>query len=116
MEATIVKIPAACALVGLALLLAAPAVAAPEDMRVYAPGELAPNRYRVVARLWVDAPRSAFRVPGHSDAASAVSELKAEAARRGADALANVSCLADGSPLWGGPHFCYALGIRLDSR
>lgn len=94
-------------------LPALPLLAAQEGMRVYESGELSPHRYQVVARLWVDSPRSAFQVPGHADAAAAVAELKAEAARRGADALANVTCLADSRPFWGGPHFCYALGIRL---
>lgn len=93
-------------------LLTLPATAQ-EGMRVYEPGELAPDRYDVVARLWVDSLRSAFRVPGHADAAAAVTELRAEAAQRGAQALTNVSCLADHSPLWGGPHFCYALAIKL---
>jgi hypothetical protein len=101
-----------CAALVLGLSLTLP-VAASEGMRVYEPGELAPHRYQVVARLWVESWRSAFEMPGHADVAAAVAELKAEAARRGADALANVSCLADGGRIWGGPHVCYALAIKL---
>jgi hypothetical protein len=97
-------------------LLTLPAAAAPEGLRIYEAGELAPDRYQVVARLWVDTARSAFQVRGHADAAAAVTELRAEAVRRGADGLANVTCLTDDSPLWGGPHFCYALAIKVKGR
>lgn len=93
-------------------LLALPSAAAPESVRIYESGELSPDRYQIVARLWVDSARSAFRVPGHTDAVAAVAGLKAEAARRGADALTNVTCLVDDRPYGGGPHFCYGLAIR----
>lgn len=100
------------ALFALSTLQGLPAAAAPDDPRVYEAGELAPGRYEVVGRLWVDGARSAFSVPAHADAAAAVSELKTEAARRGADGLVNVACFTDGGTLWGGPHFCYALAVR----
>ena len=44
----------------------------------------------------------------------AVAALKAEAAKRGANALTNLACLVDDAPFPGTkPHFCYALAIRV---
>ena len=98
----------------LAAALTSAAGAAPEDVRIYEPGNLTRDRYDVVTRLWVESWRSAFHVPGHSDQAAAIAELRAEAARLGANALTNVACLVDDSPPWGrGPHFCYALAIKV---
>jgi len=88
------------------------AVASPDDVRVYEPGTLTADRYQIVARLWVESWRSAFQVPTHAARAEAVDALKAEAARRGANALTNVSCLLDDAPFPGSrPHFCYGLAI-----
>lgn len=102
---------AGCALLYCALSPAA--LAASEDVRIYEPGTLTPDRYQIVGRLWVDSWRSALEVPTHAARAEAVAALKAEAAQRGANALTNVSCLMDDAPLPGsGPHFCYALAIR----
>lgn len=101
--------------VAVLLLAVAPSVttAAPEDIRIVEPGILTGDRYEVVGRLWVDSWRSAFQVPTHDDRAAAVAELRAEAERRGANALTNVTCLVDGKPLLSSPHFCYALAIRV---
>ena len=98
----------------LAAVLTAGAGAASEDVRIYEPGNLTRDRYDIVTRLWVESWRSPFQVPGHTDRAAAIAELKTEAARLGANALTNVACLVDDSPLWGsGTHFCYALAIRV---
>ncbi len=94
--------------------LATAAGAAPEDVVIQEPGNLTRDRYEIKGRLWVDSWRSAFEVPRFAERAAAIADLKAEAARLGANALTNVSCLVDSSPLWGGdPHFCYALAIRV---
>lgn len=94
--------------------LATAASAAPEDIAIRDPGNLTRDRYEIKGRLWVDSWRSAFEVPRSADRAAAIDGLKAEAARLGANALTNVSCLVDGAPLWGGgSHFCYALAIRI---
>lgn len=93
--------------------LAPAAGTAPEEVRIYEPGQLARDRYEIVTRLWVESWRSAFHVPSHADQPAAIAGLKADAGRVGANALTNVACLVDGSPPWGGPHFCYALAIKV---
>ena len=95
-------------------VIASAAGAASDEIRVYDPAMLTRDRYEVVERLWVDSWRSAVYIPGHADQAAAIAAMKDEALRRGANALTNVACLTDGKPLWGsGPHFCYALAIRV---
>ena len=107
------KIIAGCAIVG-GLGAGAPVSAAPEDVRIYEPGMLTRDRYEIVTRLWVASWRSAFWVPTHAKRHEALFEMRAEAARRGANALTNVTCLTDDAPFPGAkPHFCYALAIRL---
>lgn len=94
--------------------LAPAAGAAPDEVRIYEPGQLTRDRYEIVTRLWVESWRSAVQIPGHADQPAAIAGLKSEAARLGANALTNVACLVDDGPLWGrGPHFCYALAIRV---
>lgn len=105
-----------CRYAALALFatLAPAAGAAPEEIRIYEPGQLTGDRYEIVTRLWVESRRSAFQIPGHADQPAAIAGLKAEAARLGANALTNVACLVDAGWLWRrGPHFCYALAIRV---
>lgn len=103
-----------CVALALSVSLMPTAGAAPEEIRIYEPGNLTRDRYDIVTRLWVESWRSALHIRGHSDQAAAIAELKTEAARLSANALTNVACLVDDSPLWGsGPHFCYALAIRV---
>jgi hypothetical protein len=98
----------------LSMLLIPAAIAAPEDVRIYEPGMLTRDRYEIVGRLWVDSWRSAFEVPTHAERSEAIAALRSEAAQRGANALTNVACLVNDAPLaWSGPHFCYALAIRV---
>jgi len=95
-------------------VLASAAGAAPQDIRVYEPGTLTRDRYEIVKRLWVESWRSAIYIPGRTDQAAAIAAMKDEAMRRGANGLTNVACLVDDRPVWGsGPHFCYALAIRI---
>ncbi|OGA45256.1 MAG: hypothetical protein A3F74_26840 [Betaproteobacteria bacterium RIFCSPLOWO2_12_FULL_62_58] len=105
-----------CRYAALALfaMLVPAAGAAPGEVRIYEPGQLTRDRYEIVTRLWVESWRSAVQIPGHADQPAAIAGLKSEAARLGANALTNVACLVDDGALWGrGPHFCYALAIRL---
>jgi hypothetical protein len=84
-------------------------------LRVFGPGELSAGGYTVVERLWVGSWRAAFWLPGHADSGAAIAALEAEARRLGAEALANVYCLADRGARFdaGGPYYCYGLAIRL---
>jgi hypothetical protein len=96
------------------VVLSSAAGAAPEDIRVYEPGTLTRDRYEIVKRLWVESWRSAVYIPGRTDRTAAIAAMKDEAMQRGANGLTNVACLVDDQPLWGsGPHFCYALAIRV---
>ena len=106
---------AACGALLLSMLTSSAILAAPEDIRIYEPGMLTRDRYEVVTRLWVESWRSAFQVPTHAERSDAVAALKAEAAKRGANALTNLACLVDDAPFPGvaQPHFCYALAIRV---
>ena len=67
------------------------------DLRVYAFGEIGIGGYEVVSRLWADSWRSAFRLASVPTREQAMAALQAEASRRGADGLLNVSCF-DQSP------------------
>ena len=82
--------------------------------RVYQVGEITPDRYRVIERIWVDSLRTAFWVPTHADQRAAIDAVMSEAARLGADGVVNLHCLNDrgGFPPLAG-HFCYANAIKL---
>jgi hypothetical protein len=110
------KIIRFCAISVLFAALSPTAGAAPEEVGIVDPSTLTSERYEIVTRLWVDSWRSAFQVPTHGDQAAAIAELKSEAARRGANAITNVACLVDRDPLFSGPHFCYALAIKLKKQ
>ena len=87
------------------------------QMKMYAFGDLDPNRYDVVARLWGDSWRSAFWVQTFPTEEQAIAALQTEAATRGADALLNVGCLDQGPSKWSSntePAFlCYGVAIRV---
>jgi hypothetical protein len=103
-----------CVALALSVFLTPAAGATPEEIRIYEPGNLTRDRYDIVTRLWVESWGSALYIRGHSDQAAAIAEMKTEAARSGANALTNVTCLVDNRPLWGsGPHYCYALAIKV---
>ncbi len=87
-------------LIAAALALCAPSIPAaqsyPADhIKVYEPGTIAPDAYRVVKRLWTETWRSAFALPSFPDVAAAIEAMKQEAAKIGADAVTNVVCLPD---------------------
>jgi hypothetical protein len=87
------------------------------QMKIYSFGDLSTTRYDVVGRPWIDSWRSAFWVPTFPSEEQAIAALRTEAARRGADALLNVSCLDQGRWKWSSntePAFlCYAIAIRV---
>jgi hypothetical protein len=85
------------------------------EIKIYEGGGLSTIQYEVVSRPWVDSWRSAFWVPTHPNEEQAVAALQAEATRRGADALMNVSCLNLGRPNTEPAIVCYGMGIRLRS-
>ena len=90
---------------------AAPGSAAP---RIYQVGEITPDRYAVIERIWVDSLRTAFWVPTHADQRAAIEAVVSEAARLGADGIVNLHCLNDGGGFFGrAGYFCYANAIKL---
>ena len=87
------------------------------DIRIYTPGEISMSQIEVVGRPWVDTWRSAFWLPTFATEEQAVEALKVEAARRGADGLANVNCLDQGRWQWSSSKepaiLCYGIAIRV---
>src|ERR1700704_3143646 len=82
-------------------------------LRIYDATELAPDRYTVIKRIWVESWRSAFVIPARADSSAAIAALSAEAARLGADAITNLSCLNDQRAWLGRGYFCYGLAVKL---
>jgi hypothetical protein len=83
------------------------------EVKIYESGGPNTTQYEVVSRLWVDSWRSAFWVPTYPIEELAISALQMEAARRGADALMNVTCLNHSRPNTEPAIVCYGVGIRL---
>ena len=63
-----------------------------DQVRVYAPEELAKVQYELVKRLRVQSGSAAIRTPGYATAAQGIAVLQAEAARLGANGLSEVTC------------------------
>jgi hypothetical protein len=102
---------ALCAAVVVNAMAQEPAQQAP--LRVYDATELTPNRYTVIKRVWVESWRSAFGIPAHADSSAAIAAISTEAARLGADAITNLSCLNDQRAWLDRGYFCYGLAIKL---
>jgi hypothetical protein len=83
-------------------------------VRVFDAGELTPDRYTVVERIWTGTWRTLFWIPVHDDAGAAVAALTDKARSLDADGVVNLHCLNDGS--WLGGYYCYALAVRLKQR
>lgn len=88
---------------------AEPVVAVP----VLDAGQVPVGRYRVIERLWTGSWRAAFAAPRHADAGDAIAVLTSEAARRGADGVVNLYCVADEGG-WRPGYVCYGLAVRLE--
>jgi hypothetical protein len=85
------------------------------EVKMYNLGDPNAPRYDVVSRLWGDA--SAWWLTTYPTQEQAVVALQAEAAKRGADALFNVTCLDQGRARWykaPAPAFlCYGIAVRV---
>jgi hypothetical protein len=94
--------------------IAAAAPAAPSQVPVYDPTQLALDGYTVVERIGVQRWRSAFGTSGHPTQEAARSAVLAEAARAGADAVTNLVCMAQTDGLFRpAGYYCYANAIKL---
>lgn len=80
-------------------------------VRVFDAGELTPDRYTVLKRIWTGTWRTLFWIPGHEDAGAAVAALTDKARSLDADGVVNLHCLNDGS--WLGGYYCYGLAVKL---
>jgi hypothetical protein len=81
---------------------------------VYDATQLAFERYVVVKRVGIDDWRSAFRISGHPDLASAQQAVLSEAARAGADGVVNLTCFDQTDAVFKpAGFFCYGNAIRL---
>jgi hypothetical protein len=89
----------------------------PAEVKVYEPEQLAQGQYELVRYLWVDSWRTAFWLPTASSEAKGIASLQAEAARRGANGLINVSCRDQGHFIWSRSRepaiLCYGNAIRV---
>lgn len=81
-------------------------------VRVFDAGELTPDRYTVIERLWTGTWRASFWIPTHDDAGSAIAALTSKAESLGADGIVNLHCVNDAGG-WGGGYYCYGLAIKL---
>lgn len=86
-----------------------------DEVRLYRSAELGQGNYETVARLWVEAGRSAFWVPTYSSQEDGVAALRDKAAALGANGLINVACYSDpGLFSLGSPSFvCYGKAIKV---
>ena len=84
-------------------------------VQIYEAGDLAPDRYTVVKRLWVESWQSAFRVPTHEASGAAIAALQKEAAAAGANGIVNLNCLNGRGGWFSGKdaYFCYGNAIKL---
>ncbi len=83
-------------------------------LKIYAVGEIAPDRYSVVRRLWVDSRRSAFEIPRYPHSGEAIGAIVNAAARAGANGVVNLHCVNDRRPDSGADAFlCYALAVKV---
>lgn len=76
-------------------------------IKVFDAGELTPDRYTVVERIWTGTLRTLYWLPSHDDAGAAVTALTDKARSLGADGVVNLHCLKDGG------YYCYGLAIKL---
>lgn len=100
-----------------AVLATAGAIARAQDgaeaapAKIFDAGELTPNRYTVIERIWTGTWGASFWFPSHDDAAAAVAALTDKATRLRADGVVNVHCLNDRG--WNNGYYCYGLAIKL---
>ena len=105
-----------CVLIGAAVAaLGGPAAGADQTtVPIYDATQVGFDRYVVVKRVGIDHWRSAFRIRGHADVASATQAVVNEAARAGADGVVNLTCFDQTDALFNpAGYFCYGNAIRL---
>lgn len=86
-----------------------------DEVRLYRSAQLRQGEYETIARLWVEAGRSAFWVPAYSSQEEGVAALRDKAAALGANGLINIGCYADpGLFSLGSESFvCYGKAIKV---
>lgn len=109
--------PLACFIAAALLVIAGTGASAQDKaenapVRVFDAGELTPDRYTVIERVWTSTWRAPFWFPSHDDAGAAVAALTRKAASLGANGVVNLHCVNDAGG-WGGRYYCYGLAIKL---
>jgi hypothetical protein len=107
----------ACVLAGCASAPQGQGEAAAADIRLYKLGDLPSGSYEPVAHIWVDSWRTAFWPPTYATEDEAVTSLRAEAVRLGANGLVNIVCLDQNAPTKSANAapaiLCYGYAIRV---
>jgi hypothetical protein len=108
---------ALCALAGCASVPQEELEKRAAEIKVYAPAELSGVPYESVGHVWVSSWRTAFFAPTYPGKDEAVSSLRAEAARLGANGIVNIVCLDENAPRKSTNEesavLCYANAIRV---
>ena len=101
-------------LVPSALAQAAPS---PVSLPVYDSTQIAFGSYVVVRRIGIEDWRSAFRIPGFADEASAKNAVLAQAAQVGADGVINLHCMGQTDRIFRpAGYYCYGNAIKLKNE
>ena len=108
------RFAATCLAASVSVLLGC-ATSGSDEVRLYRPAELKQGQYETVARLWVEAGRSAFWAPSYASQEEGVAALRNKAAALGANGLINIGCYADpGLFSLGSESFvCYGKAIKV---
>lgn len=84
-----------------------------KEIQVVELGAVPQGSYELVARVWTETWMTPFWIPWHDTPAEAMEALKAQAALRGADALANAVCIP-APTAWGGmQYFCHGDAVKM---
>ena len=87
------------------------------DIPVYDATQVAFDGYTIVKRIPAEDWRSAFWIGGHADEAGARRAVLDQAARAGADAVVNLTCMSRTDGLVkGAGHYCYGDAIKAKPR
>jgi hypothetical protein len=83
------------------------------DVPIYDATQVAYGSYTIVKRVWVSTWRSAFLVGGSPSVEGARQAVVDEAARAGADAVVNLTCMdRTDSAVSPRGHYCYGDAVR----
>lgn len=108
------RFAATCVAASVSVLLGC-ATSGSDEVRLYRSAQLRQGEYQAVARLWVEAGRSAFWAPSHASEEDGVAALRDKAAALGANGLINIACYRDpGLFSLGSESFvCYGKAIKV---